>query len=204
MLIKYKNILISLVIFFLFYCIACAKFKFGLTNVIKDTQQKLDKKYMATPIKDNEWRIVDSDLVRVGIGNGNYLEWPRLQTCPGTNNGMPIQWKTSDTSGQPTWDNTNKCYNYPEGESADDYPAFKWAENLVYKGYDDWRLPTKHELKELYDYGRTYIDYAPDYYWSSMEAAYYSVYCVWFNNGVVTGLNNKTTNCYIRAVREGP
>ncbi|MFH1957899.1 MAG: DUF1566 domain-containing protein [bacterium] len=155
-----------------------------------------------TPIADGEWQIIDDDLVTVGTGGGNYLMWPRDRGSAGCNNDGTIGWKTSATLGQPTWDNVNKCYNYPVGESADTYPAFRWAENLVYKGYSNWRLPTKDELKELYDYGRTYISYAATLYWSSTEYSATLAYGVVFDIGLVNvGRKSAGSNYYVRAVR---
>ncbi len=129
--------------------------------------------------------------------------WSRPQTCLGTNNNGVLQWKASNTPGQPVWNSSTRKYDYPTGEIADNYPAFKWAEDLVWKGYDDWRLPTEDELKELWDYGRTYIAYTPDNYWSSSvySSAYASV--VSFSIGLVSG-GCKGFGCYlyVRAVRD--
>ena len=126
--------------------------------------------------------------------------WPRLQTCAATNNNGTKQWKTANTSGQPVWVSTKTAYDYPSGETADDYPAFKWAEELEYEGYTDWRLPTKDELKELYDYGRAHISYTAYYYWSSTEYSANGAYVAYFVNGNVDG-GYKTYDFYVRAVR---
>ncbi|MFH1128770.1 MAG: DUF1566 domain-containing protein, partial [Candidatus Omnitrophota bacterium] len=82
------------------------------------------------------------------------------------------------------------------------YPAFSWAEDLDWQGYTDWRLPTKDELKNLYDYGRTYITYTSTTYWSATENVASNAYYVYFGNGDV-GLTNKTYTSSVRAVRSG-
>ena len=160
------------------------------------------------PIQEGEWEIVDDDLVRVGTGGGHYLEWPRDRYSEGCYNNGTKQWKTSETAGQPTWDDVNKCYNYPVGESSNDYPAFKWAENLVYKGYDDWRLPAEFELIQLSDYGKAYITYGgPDNvygegystYWASEEANEVEALRWKFTAG--WSASTKTLNWSVRAVR---
>ncbi|MFH1957452.1 MAG: Ig-like domain-containing protein [bacterium] len=146
------------------------------------------------------WQIVDTDLVKVVTGGGQYLMWPRDKVSDGCNSGDPKQWKTVNTSGQPTWDNVNKCYNYIGG-NANDYPAFKWAENLVYKEYDDWRLPTKDELKKLYDYGRLNISSIATAYLSSTEYSVSAAYRVSFHNGSVFSYD-KNVSGSVRAVRD--
>lgn len=90
------------------------------------------------PIADGEWRIYDDDLVCVGSGKGKYLMWPRNKNGPGCNYGKTLTW--------------NK--------------AISWANNLVYKGYSDWRVPTCDELSQLYKH-RSFISYEKCYYWSS-------------------------------------
>jgi len=126
------------------------------------------------------WQVIDADLVKVYTEGGKYLIWPRDQSGTGCNNGVTSEWTH----------------------------AKSWAESLVWKGYDDWRLPTKDELKELYDYGRTHISYASGGYWSSTSyygpsTAWMFVYYVDFSNGFVTGYD-KEDSLYVRAVRSGP
>ncbi|MFH1352060.1 MAG: Ig-like domain-containing protein [bacterium] len=119
----------------------------------------------------DNWEVLPDALIKAYTVGGNYLMWPGLQTCLATYNNNPLQWKTANTSGQPVWVSTKTAYDYPSGETSADYPAFKWAEELVYEGYGDWRLPAKNELKDLYDYGRSYITYASNIYWSSSASS---------------------------------
>ncbi|MFH1957900.1 MAG: Ig-like domain-containing protein [bacterium] len=132
------------------------------------------------PIASGEWEIIDNDLVRVGTGWGNnYLMWPRSGSGAGCNETINLAWSS----------------------------AMSWAENLVWKGYDDWRLPTKDELKYLYDYGRTYISYSTHGYWSSSATPPPNYndcrYAVDFYDGDVMGYD-PTCRAYARAVRNGP
>ena len=40
------------------------------------------------------------------------------------------------------------------GQQTDWNSAIDWCENLVFAGYDDWRLPNVKELQSIVDYGR--------------------------------------------------
>jgi len=126
-------------------------------------------------LDDGEWKTVDSDLLMVGTGGGNYLMWPRDKNSVGCNNNETL----------------------PAG-------AFStWAENLIYKGYSDWRLPTKDELKNLFDYGRSYITYTNAGYWSSTECPSNSdyAYYVSFMNGCEFCEAKWSGGLFVRAVR---
>jgi len=144
------------------------------------------------------WEIIDDELVCVGTATG-YLMWPRYQTSDATNNNSTKQWKIENTGGEPVWDDTNKIYGYGSETSAD-YPAFAWVEGVDYKGYDDWRLPTKVELTQLYVDGLTYIGYASSTYWSATESSAAYAWRVRFSDGYVYSYH-KTSSYYVRAVR---
>ncbi|MFH1956913.1 MAG: DUF1566 domain-containing protein [bacterium] len=134
------------------------------------------KKKRKWVVQKGEWSIIDDDLVIVGIGGGDYLMWPRNKYRAGCNNNGELNWSS----------------------------AMSWARDLVYNGYDDWRLPTKDELKQLYDYGKTYITYSSSWYWSSSAHARTNfTWYVYFGNGYV-GYVNKTDSGYVRPVRGCP
>lgn len=165
-------------------------------------------------IEDGEWRIMDGDLVRVGTGGGDFLMWPRPRSCPATNNDEKLSYKDEATAGESCWDNLTKTYTFDYdtwcGEGGDcntnctkdNYPAFKWAEDLVWKGYDDWRLPTRVELIQLCDYGLSYISYSSNYY-SSSENGTSGARAVDFPSGNTSG-SAKTILRNVRAVRSRP
>ena len=125
-------------------------------------------------LASGEWRIIDTDLVVVGTGGEQYLMWPRDKDSEGCNSNQRMNW----------------------------FLAMSWAEELVYNGYDDWRLATKEELKQLYAYGRIYISYTTHIHWSSTEQVPYA-YGVDFYNGNV-GTGSKHDAYYLRAVRSSP
>jgi len=146
----------------------------------------------------DNWQIMaDTDLVKVCTSSDTYLVWPRDKTSTGCFKNGKIKWSTAVPSGQPVWDSVNKWYDYPSG----DYPAFEWAENLTWKGKDDWRLPTKEELADLYDYGLSDITYTLGFYWSSTMASDDEADGVFFTTGAGDD-RPKTDTYYIRAVRD--
>ncbi len=53
-------------------------------------------------------------------------------------------------------------------QGAGDYAA-KICDDLVLNGYDDWYLPSKSELKEIYDNRAILNGLSEDFYWSSTE-----------------------------------
>ena len=158
-----------------------------------------------------QWRIINNEIicegatVKIGTVTGpGYLMWPRQQSCGATNNNVGKQWKkTAAIVNHPTWNDVDS-YTYPggAGETIADYPAFEWVEAVDYAGFVDWRLPTKDELEDLYDTGRSYISYTSDFYWSATEYNASNAYVVSFYNGAVHDYS-KANTYYVRAVRSG-
>lgn len=137
----------------------------------READQAAEAERLKYRVALGEWKIIDEYLVILGIGNKQYLMWPRLKLCPATNNNEIINWKNSDTAGQPVWDDSSKTYIYPNGETKIDYPAFYLAEDSTYKGYVDWRIPTIDELIQLYNEGEPYVNSMDYLYWSSSESS---------------------------------
>jgi len=80
------------------------------------------------------------------------------------------------------------------------YEAIDLCENYKGEGFNDWRLPTKEELNELYKYHKKFGGFVDHYYWSSSE---YSATIAWsqcFANGDQFG-TSKNYSYYVRAVR---
>ena len=87
--------------------------------------------------------------------------------------------------------------------------AAKHCADLGYGGYDDWYLPSKDELNEVYQ-NRAAINttatanggeaFAADWYWSSTETNSTNAWLQYFGNGA-QGYNSKNLNNRVRAVR---
>lgn len=94
--------------------------------------------------------------------------------------------------------------------------ALAYCENLVWGGLDDWRLPDRHELLTIVDFGNplaptsyaTYFPATASYpYWTSSTyaSAVTEAWIVHFEWGYAHhGLKTSGTNLYVRCVRRGP
>ncbi len=92
--------------------------------------------------------------------------------------------------------------------------ALAYSENLTLAKYENWRLPTREELRSIVDYGgydpaintNCFPDTEPSNYWSATASAsaenIYNVWCVNFNDGTGTYADDSETH-YVRAVRSG-
>ena len=81
--------------------------------------------------------------------------------------------------------------------------AIEYCSKLSSNGFNDWRLPSKDELNELYknkdslDSKEAFIENG---YWSSSEFSSTTAWRQYFYNGG-QGTSNKTTALCVRAVR---
>jgi len=83
--------------------------------------------------------------------------------------------------------------------------AARICSDLLLNGFDDWFLPSKDELNQLYLQKDIIGGFVDDYYWSSSEdSGYMSDYAAWlqfFPNGYQEAFSNKNYSYYVRAVR---
>jgi len=80
------------------------------------------------------------------------------------------------------------------------YEAMELCKNYKSEGFDDWRLPTKNELNEIYKYYKKFGGFVANCYWSSSEYSATLAWYQYFNNGD-QGFTNKANYGYVRAVR---
>jgi len=92
-----------------------------------------------------------------------------------------------------------KNYNDTSGDTATTY-----CKNLTLVNFSDWRLPTKDELKNLYNQKSSLKNVGSNWYWSSTcsENIIDRAWGIYFNNG--DGYSDlKNTINYVRCVRGG-
>jgi len=72
--------------------------------------------------------------------------------------------------------------------------------NLVMNGYNDWFLPSKFELVELYVNRAIIGGFSTDKYWSSSEQSAFNAWSKSFSTGIWYG-DNKNSSRFVRAIR---
>lgn len=72
--------------------------------------------------------------------------------------------------------------------------------SLKYKEYDDWRLPTKEELDQMYHNKERIGGFSTTNYWSSSENDANYAWIQGFGDGVQY-YSSKSNTYYVRAVR---
>jgi len=68
-------------------------------------------------------------------------------------------------------------------------------------GYDDWFLPSKDELNQMYQQRGVIGGFASNYYWSSSESNSYSAWYQYFYNGYQYVNYKDINNRRVRACR---
>jgi hypothetical protein len=78
--------------------------------------------------------------------------------------------------------------------------AARICNNLSLNGYDDWFLPSKDELNQMYLQKTAIGGFTSNFYWSSSE---YFAFNAWFQNFSIglQGYSSKDYTFYVRAVR---
>jgi hypothetical protein len=83
-------------------------------------------------------------------------------------------WVTVDRRTGLMWAKYGDGEGCNYGQQTDWISAIDWSNNLVFAGYNDWRVPNIKELQSIVDYGKhdpaidtTYFASTKDWYWSS-------------------------------------
>ena len=129
----------------------------------------------------SSYYLINSDLAMKCWNNGaNFRMWPRPQDCDGTNDNENLQW-----GGYGINNPDDSCIG--DGSS---HPACDYCDDLSWKGYNDWYLPTISQLVDLWTNRTSYsISYTGDFTWSSTElvsGTHKHAYEVYFGSGVMS------------------
>jgi hypothetical protein len=143
----------------------------------------------------NGWRYLEAAANDLG-----FSAWGGWGTDIGGNDSENPPELTDVGSGKANTEAIVAAFGETEPyENKSDYPA-KLCYDLELGGYNDWFLPSKDELNEVYLQQGIIGGFASSIYWSSSEGNLYSAWGQSFNNGVQNN-TDKFRTYYIRAVR---
>jgi len=135
-----------------------------------------------------------------GLGTCHYLE-----AAP-DDQGYSLVWASSGyfetyITGTGTVIGTGKA-NTAAILAVDKYaPAAKACADYRGGGKDDWFLPSKDELNEMYK-ARSHLGISSGIFWSSSQYSFYlGAWYQYFNNGSQDVVGSKYANLYVRAIR---
>ena len=112
----------------------------------------------SSALSGNYWGIDFSTGALSDYGNNptNFVRCVRGDTMPGSTFTIPEEY--ADTEEKIVVDTvTGLQWQYHDADMAGSpfWPAaLDYCENLIYAGFDDWRLPNKDELATIIDFGR--------------------------------------------------
>lgn len=136
---------------------------------------------------------------------GSYSDgWRYLESRTTDEDGLFHQWKTTPTSttGTSTAIGTGYTNTYT-AMAGTSHPAAELARLAIYGGYNDWFLPSKDELNQMY-LQRSIIGgfggYPSGYYWSSSEFDNDDAWTQQFYYGH-QGFSIKSTGYRVRVIR---
>ena len=110
--------------------------------------------------------------------------------CPGITIGTSTPIGTGQVN---TWSIVNGCSERPIAASI--------CDGLVLNGYDDWFLPSKDEMDQMYLQRSVIGNFTSQAYWTSSEYIGSQVYLQDFSSGSTTWVSKEATWPYIRAIR---
>jgi hypothetical protein len=79
--------------------------------------------------------------------------------------------------------------------------AARICNDLSLNGYDDWFLPSKDELNQMYAQRTAIGGFTSNYYWSSSELNAFYAWDQYFDLGSQPYFKSKSNTLYVRAVR---
>jgi parallel beta-helix repeat protein len=175
----------------------------SVPNPIPDTGQT--QSYTDTFGDDSDYTINPQSYTKLDA-TGNELPDSATSWSMVKDNVTGLIWEMKTDNG--SIHDKDNTYTWSDAQSV--FIADLNAAN--FGGFSDWRLPTIEELSFIINDGKyepaintTYFRNTMSYdYWSSTTYAYDTGYawCVYFYNGYVS-INNKSSSCYVRAVRGG-
>ncbi len=186
----------------------------------QDGNYAIKARHTYTKLKANgvEWvKGVDPDSAWIMTRDDSTgLVWEMKQN----KNAIKDYTNHHDADNTYTWYDTNPAtnggYAGTHGNGITTFDTKQFINNLNaanYGGYSDWRIPSIEELLWIVNDGlddpSIDVNFFPNtvssYYWSSITDAYRTDYAryVDFFSGSNVFISNKSSSCYVRAVRSG-
>ncbi len=147
---------------------------------------------------DSIKRIIEDNLTQTGKEKLRVIQKTLLAVGSHSNGGIVVSLKDSKEHGLVVAESDQN-----DGSKTDWNTAQKICETMVADSFDNWRLPTKEELKMIYNIKDKVGGLnTGGLYWSSSEAGNNFAYLIKFSNGSTSYNYNKNNDFYVRAVRD--
>ena len=114
------------------------------------------------------------------------------------------RWKVNEfsTTGTSTSVGSGYANTYTHtAESVSAHPAAEVVRSATHGGHNDWFLPSKDELYQMYLQRESIGDFVVSYYWSSSQSATKNAWAQGFSIGNSSGANKYDNQFRVRAVR---
>lgn len=159
---------------------------------------ELSTLFQKSKTSDSIKSIIAANLTETGKEKLRGIEQTLLAVGSHSNGGVIISLDDSKQHGLAVAESDQN-----DGVKTNWNNAKQTCEVLVSDGYDNWRLPTKGELKMIYEIKDKVGGLnTRGLYWSSSEAGGSLAYLINFSNGSTSYNYNKSNDFYVRAVRD--
>jgi len=168
-------------------------------NILKDTTLQIDLDFDIEAQKIEELKQQKRAILKAKIKKAS-LERKESVYKDTIQNLMWQDDKDTKTLQKPWITQVN--YENSNFQNTDGDTAVSYCENLNLAGFTNWRVPTKEELKKLYEQKHSLKNITSDWYWSSSsnETLEDRAWAIYLNNA--DGYSDyKNTLNYIRCVR---
>ena len=147
---------------------------------------------------DSIKKIIEANLTQTGKEKLRVIQKTLLTVGSHSNGGIVVSLDNSKEHGLVVAESDQN-----DGSKTNWNTAQKICGSMVADGFDNWRLPTKEELKMIYSIKDKVGGLnTRGLYWSSSEAGNSFAYLINFSNGSTSYNYNKSNDFYVRAVRD--
>jgi len=140
----------------------------------------------------------------------NSQGWRYLEAAPYETE-VQIRWSVNHTNIENTLEtigsgrrNTQIIVDSFSRTSGEWDNAAQYCDDLLFGGFDDWFLPSKAELDQMYGNlkRRNLGDFRDNWYWSSTQSSFWQTNTQNFSNGSMSNATPKNERSYVRPIRQ--